>query len=153
MPSPDFGLALPDSWLAASVFALAGLAVLWAYTPIADRWATRWFARPPDLSAFRALQQSRAKLIAGITLAWVLPAPGATAAGVVTAAAAAWVIHLYQGLRAAFIIAQLSVLFGLLFVLSGYNLWPVILCHGLYDTIAFIRFANRQSRYSDLGEG
>jgi hypothetical protein len=74
----------------------------------------------------------------------------ATAAGIVVAAAAAWVIHLYQGLRAACIIAQLSVLFGVLFAISGYNLWPVILCHGFYDTIAFIRFANKQSKYSDL---
>jgi hypothetical protein len=24
------------------------------------------------------------------------------------------------------------------------------LCHGLYDTIAFIRFANKKSKYSDL---
>jgi len=62
------------------------------------------------------------------------------------------VIHLYQGPRAAFIVTQLSVLFGTLFVLAGYNLWAVILCHGLYDTIAFIRFANKQSRYSKLDE-
>lgn len=74
----------------------------------------------------------------------------ATAAGIVAAAAAAWVIHFYQGLRAACIIAQLSVLFGVLFAISGYNLWPVILCHGFDDTIAFIRFANKQSKYSDL---
>jgi len=176
MSSIDPGLTPPDSWLAAIALALAGLAVTWAYTPLADRWATRWFARPPDLSAFRALQQSRTKLVAGIVLAWILggfleefflrgivlqavkavasPALGlplATAAGIAAATAIAWVIHLYQGLRAAFIIAQLSVLFGVLFVIGGFDLWPVIFCHGLYDTIAFIRFANRQSRYSDLG--
>jgi len=38
----------------------------------------------------------------------------------------------------------------LLFVISGHNLWTVILCHGLYDTIAFIRFATGKSRYSKL---
>ncbi len=48
------------------------------------------------------------------------------------------------------IISQLSALFGILFVISGYNLWAVMLCHGLYDTIAFVRFANKQSKYSDL---
>jgi len=52
----------------------------------------------------------------------------------------------YQGLRAAIIITQLSVLF----VVSGYNLWTVILCHGLYATIAFVRFARQESRYSKL---
>jgi len=40
--------------------------------------------------------------------------------------------------------------FGVLFVVSGYNLWTVMLCHGLYDTIAFVRFANKKSKYSDL---
>jgi hypothetical protein len=39
-------------------------------------------------------------------------------------------------------------LFGLLFVLSGHDLWAVILCPGLDDTIAFIRFANKTSKYS-----
>ena len=57
---------------------------------------------------------------------------------------------MYQGLRAAIIVAQLSVLFGVLFVVSGHNLWAVMLCHGLYDTIAFIRFANKKSKYSKL---
>jgi len=175
MLSIDLGLAPPNSWLTASALALAWLAVMWAYSPVADRLATRWFAKPPELSAFRALQQSKAKLVAGIILAWVLGgfleelilrgillqtvksfvsywhlSLLATAAGIAVAAAAAWVVHLYQGLRAACIVAQLSVLFGVLFVISGYNLWPVILCHGLYDTIAFIRFANKQSKYSHL---
>ena len=46
------------------------------------------------------------------------------------------------------IITQLSVLFGVLFVASGYNLWTVILAHGFYDTIAFVRFASGKSRYA-----
>jgi len=50
------------------------------------------------------------------------------------------------------IIAQLSVLFGLLYVITGYNLWAVILCHGFYNTIAFVRFANRSSKYSNLDD-
>ena len=54
------------------------------------------------------------------------------------------------GPRAVAIITQLSVLFGILFVISGNDLWPVIFCHGLYDTIAFVRFANKQSKYSNL---
>jgi hypothetical protein len=171
----DLGLAPPSSWLMAWLLALGWLALMWAYSPVADELASHWFPKPPQLSAFRALQQSRTHLVAGIILAWGLggfleelvlrgiflqiakmfaanwlPSLLATAAGVLGAAAAAWIIHLYQGLRAAFIIAQLSVFFGILFVASNYNLWPVILCHGLYDTIAFIRFANKQSKYATL---
>jgi hypothetical protein len=49
-------------------------------------------------------------------------------------------------------VTQLSVLFGVPFVISGENLWTVVLCHGLYDTVAFIRFANRSSKYSNLDD-
>ena len=92
----------------------------------------------------------RAILLRSVEIGMSALLPAAVAAGiaVVLAAAGAGVIHLYQGLRAAVIVTQLSMLFGLLFVLSGHDLWAVILCHGLYDTIAFVRFANKTSKYS-----
>jgi len=146
-----------------------------AYSPLADWLATRWIDKPPTLESFRGIQQSRAKLIAGIVVAWMLGGileelvfrgivlksvesllsgwliePIATAIAVCTAALGAGVIHFYQGPRAMVIITQLSVLFGVLFVVTGYNLWAVMLCHGLYDTIAFIRFAGGKPKYSNL---
>jgi uncharacterized protein len=173
----QLGLGLPESWLATIGFAVAWLALMLAHSPLADRLATRWFAKPPNLKAFRALQQSRIKLLIGIVVAWILggfleelvfrgivlqaiealmaPTLGGLMAVVVavcTAAAGAGLMHLYQGPRAAIIITQLSVLFGVLFVVSGHNLWAVILCHGLYDTVAFIRFANKKSNYSKLDD-
>jgi membrane protease YdiL (CAAX protease family) len=163
------------SWPATIAFAAGWLLLMLAYSPIADWIAARIVAKPPTLGAFRALQQSWVKLAAGIVIAWILGgfieevifrgivlrsiesaasaltlAPVATAVGVSAAAIGAGIVHLYQGPRAAIIITQLSVLFGVLFVVSGYNLWSVILCHGLYDTIAFIRFATGKSRYSRL---
>jgi len=169
----DLGLARPESWLITLLYALAGLAVMLAYSPVADWVAGRWFKQPPTLQAFKAVQHSWVSLAAGIVAAWVLggileeliargivlnsieallnPSLGAWAAAIIAillAAAGAGSLHSYQGPRAMVIIAQLSVLFGVLFVLSGHNLWAVMICHGLYDTIAFIRFALRKSRYS-----
>jgi membrane protease YdiL (CAAX protease family) len=171
----ELGLGMPGR-----PFVTIGLALVWwglmlAYSPIADRLATRWFAEPPTLQSFRAIQQSTMKLVAGILVAWVLGGileelafrgivlrsielwlrawlgvPIAAACAVWLAASGAGIIHIYQGSRAVAIIVQLSVLFGVLFVISGYNLWAVILCHGLYDTVAFIRFANKKSKYSNL---
>lgn len=171
----ELGLSISVSWLSTVRFAVAWLAFMLAYSPLADRVATRWVDEPPSLGAFRMLQQSRSKLVVGIVVAWVLGgfleelifrgiilqsigalasswllAPMATAIAVCSAAAGAGLIHLYQGLRAVIIVTQLSVLFGLLFVVSGHNLWAVMLCHGLYDTIAFIRFANKKSKYSKI---
>jgi membrane protease YdiL (CAAX protease family) len=173
----DFGLALPHGWLPTLGFAVGWLVLMLAYSPLADRIATRFFAKPPTLGAFRALQQSRLKLAVGIVIAWILggfleelvfrgvvlraievqlapllTAPGASAVAILVAAAGAGVIHLYQGPRAVIVIVQLSALFGLLFVVSGHNLWSVILCHGLYDTVAFIRFASGKSRYSKFAD-
>lgn len=168
-------LGYPSSWTHTTVFAVAGLAVLLLCSPGADWLASRVVKRPPDLKAFRALQQSWVKLLIGIVIAWVLggfveevllrgvvlrgverlldarlAAPWPAAGGVLAAAAIAWVAHLYQGPRAALIIAQLSVLFGVIYLISGHDLWSVILAHGLYDTIAFVRFALRRSKYSGL---
>jgi CAAX protease family protein len=176
MSMEALGLSLSISWSATVALAVAWLVLMMAFSPLADAIATRLVAHPPRLGAFQALQQSRTKLILGIVVAWVLGAcveelvlrgvivqqvaallsplfamPIATAVAIGAAAVAAFVIHLYQGLRAALIIAQLSVLFGALFVVSGYNLWAVILCHGFYDTIAFVRFATRRSKYAKLG--
>ncbi len=169
----QLGLGKPSSWPLAIILSLAWLLILLAYSPIADRIASRWFPEPPQLQDFAAIQRSKANLIIGVLVAWVLggfleelvargivlnsihsllyPYLGAVLSAIIAiliAAAGAGLMHLYQGPRAPLIIAQISVLFGLLFVVSGYNLWPVILCHGLYDTIAFVRFATGKSRYA-----
>ncbi len=171
----ELGLLAKSSWLPTIAFAVAWLGLMLAYSPVADRIASQLIAKPPTLKTFRVIQQSKTKLVAGIAVAWALGGvleelvfrgivlksiaatliawlvgPIAAGAAVVVAAIGAGIIHLYQGNRAALIITQLSVLFGALLVLSGYNLWAVILCHGLYDTVAFIRFAMGKSKYSDL---
>lgn len=161
-------------WLPTLAFALAGLAVMLAYSPLADRLAARWYPKPPTLEAFAPIRQSRLKLVAGILAAWslggileelvargivlqtlqswlipILPLPVAAGIAILVAGLGAGIMHLYQGPRAVLIITQLSILLGILFVVSGCNLWVVMLCHGLYDTIAFIRFASGKSRYSN----
>jgi len=162
----ELGLEIPDSWLLTIGYGLAGLVLMLAYSPVADRLASRWVKEAPTLGAFRAIQQSWGALIIGIVVAWVLGGvleelvargivlqaveswlgtwlsrPVATILAVCVAAAGAGLMHSYQGPRAVIIITQLSILFGVLFVVSGYNLWAVMICHGLYDTIAFIKFA------------
>lgn len=173
VPWAALGFSSPSPWWQTVAFALVWLTLMLAWSPLADRIATRFVAEPPTLEAFRPIQESTAKLVGGILVAWVLggfleelvfrgmiltslealltPLPGPLAAGVavVIAAAGAAIAHLYQGLRASLIIAQLSVLFGVLFIVSGYDLWAVVLCHGLYDTVAFIRFARGTSTYSE----
>ncbi len=170
---PESGLSVPNSWLTTPAWAIAWLGLMLVYSPIADRLASHWFEKPPTLASFRAIQQSVINLIIGILVAWILGGvleefiargivlqaiqvwlstwvgmPVANVIAIFIAALGAGLMHLYQGPRAVVIITQLSVLFGILFVISGNNLLTVIICHGLYDTIAFIRFATKQSKYS-----
>jgi membrane protease YdiL (CAAX protease family) len=168
-----FGLNRPRSWLFTVVGAVVWALAMLAYTPLADALARRRFPDPPDLTAFDGIRRSRTMLLIGIVVAWllggfleelafrgvmlqaveawlapVLPRPVAAAAAILAAAAGAAVIHLYQGKRAMLVIFQLSVLFGALMVFDRHNLWAVMICHGLYDTVAFIRYANGTSRYA-----
>ncbi len=68
----ELGLSSSASWLATIGFAAGWLALMLAYSPVADRIATRWVAKPPNLGTFRALQQSTIKLLIGIVVAWIL---------------------------------------------------------------------------------
>ena len=170
----DLGLESPHSWLLTIVLAVAWLGLTLAYSPVADWLATGWVKQPPTLDSFHVIQQSKAKLVGGIMVAWILggfleelvargivlkslesllapwlTVPVAAGLAVCIAALGAGALHLYQGPRAVVIITQISVLFGILFVVSGYRLWAVILCHGVYDSVAFVRFANKRSKYSN----
>lgn len=154
-------------------FALAGLIAALIYSPAADWLAKKAFAAPPNLAAFEPLKDSRTKLVIGIVIAWILGgfieeivlrgivlretehafrgllgSPFPTVIAIWTAAIAAAILHLYQGRRAALVILQISVIFGAVFIAAHRDLWAAILCHGLYDTNAFIRYANGTSRYS-----
>jgi len=171
----ELGMTPDMPWLWTLGAAVVWTGVMYAYSSVADRIASALVAKPPILGAFKPLQQSPAKLLAGIPIAWFLGGfleelifrgillqtaeicaspwigtSGAAIFGIVVAAMGAAVIHLYQGDRAALIIFQLSILFGVLFVITGNNLRVVVLCHGFYDTIAVIRFAMGKSKYSKV---
>jgi membrane protease YdiL (CAAX protease family) len=45
---------------------------MYAYSPVADWIASQFFEKPPTLEAFRAIQESTLKLVAGIVIAWLL---------------------------------------------------------------------------------
>jgi membrane protease YdiL (CAAX protease family) len=159
------GLAAPTTWLHTLMYAVFWTGVLVAYSPTADWAAAKVFKAPPRLGLFLGVRDSTLKLIIAIALAWVLGAfleeivlrgvvVGAlrfavgTWPAVAAAAAIAFVIHLYQGPRGALITAQLSLLFGVLFAASGYDLWAVILAHGFYDTIALVQLARKPKAQS-----
>jgi hypothetical protein len=45
--------------------------------------------------------------------------------------------YYYQGLSGAVVTGAIGLVLGIMFVLFRRNLWPVILWHGIIDTLAF----------------
>ncbi len=54
------------------------------------------------------------------------------------------VIHAYQGLTGILLTGGIGFIFGVAFVLNGRRLWPLILMHGIIDTISFISIYQMQ---------
>lgn len=68
----ELRLGIAHSWLSTIGFTLPWLALMFAFSPLADWLATRWIDKSPTLGTFRVIQQSKRKLIAGIIVAWML---------------------------------------------------------------------------------
>lgn len=131
-------------------------------------WALRHFVtfllnRPPDLEAFKVLKGNKGALLIGLIIAWIFGAfcEEMLFRGFLINAffksfpenvnkSIRWGISLvfvsivtvlgdiYQGLTGMIIAGAIGFCFGLIYLYSKRNLWPSILTHGIYDTIAFI---------------
>jgi uncharacterized protein len=153
------GVRTPRSWggVALSVIALyatvaAGMILL--VTPLAD--AMRWPAL--DTSAFASVRGNVVTLVGMLVLVWTVVAfgeelifrgfiltrlqkffgPSATGGAVAVALQAALfgVGHFYLGARGIATATLVGVVYGSWYLLRGRNLWPLIIAHGITDTIS-----------------
>lgn len=76
------------------------------------------------------LMTAIAKVLGGSRAAWI--------SALVTQAVAFGFIHAYQGPAQAISIGIGGAVYGAAFLLAGRNLWPLILAHGINDTLGFI---------------
>ncbi|MCH8073639.1 MAG: CPBP family intramembrane metalloprotease [Proteobacteria bacterium] len=76
------------------------------------------------------LMTAIAEVLGGSRAAWI--------SAVVFQAAAFGLIHAYQGPAQAISIGIGGAIYGVVFLLAGRNLWPLILAHGLNDTLGII---------------
>jgi membrane protease YdiL (CAAX protease family) len=125
-------------------------------TPLGD--ALGW--PPQDVSRFAALRGDAMRLAAYLLLAWVSAALGeewlfrgvlltrleaafgpgrlATLAAVVLQAGLFALGHAYLGARGVATALVVGLVFGLAYVLNGRNLVPLVLAHGLIDTLSLV---------------
>ena len=113
-----------------------------------------------DLSTFAGIHGNIRLLALDLILAWTLAAFGEELAfrgyllnrlaqlcggsrgslwiGVVFSSVLWTLPHFYQGITGVILVAVHGIVFGLLYVLAGRNLWMTIFAHGVYDTAAFL---------------
>lgn len=127
---------------------------------IASPVLTNAFGEAPQVARFADLPGNLLLLLKLLPVAWLIGAFGeefffrgfllTAIAGVLGGSRAAWVtavvaqavafglIHAYQGPAQAISIGIGGAVYGAAFLLAGRNLWPLILAHGLNDTLGFI---------------
>jgi membrane protease YdiL (CAAX protease family) len=94
----------------------------------------------------------RGFLIGRLEVAFGGASRAATTASVILATALFAFAHAYQGPTGILITGILGLVFAVLFVASGRNLWTNIIAHGVYDTGSFLLVLTSYDRvFSALG--
>jgi membrane protease YdiL (CAAX protease family) len=159
----ELGLGKPKTWwkpvlVAASFYGLVTLFIKFAAPPIVE------MAGRPTSNHLRELPGNLPMLITGLFIVWVTAAfleelifraylinvldklMGGTLASaeiaVVISAVLFGLVHSYQGLSGILLTGGMGFLAGVIFLFNGRRIWPLILIHGLIDTISFIHIYN-----------
>jgi membrane protease YdiL (CAAX protease family) len=154
----DLGLRRPPAvWRTVGTAVAAALGILLAVRLAILPFAVWITGVPVDTSAFEVIRGNARVLLAGLALAWTLAAfgeemvfrgylmsriagvAGGTHAGwaaalVISSACFGWA-HGYQGPAGMVATGLIGALLGLLYLRTGRNLWTVIVCHGVVDTL------------------
>ncbi len=153
----DIGLKRPASWMRTVTIGVALAAIVF----IAMYWSEKAGFRR-DLSKFKDVQGNLELTVLGVFYAFIgagfyeeFMFRGFLMQGLAMLSGAshgAWigacvlqgvlfgVVHAYQNPLGIAITGTLGVLMGLLVLVSGRNLWPAIIGHGLFDASRFILF-------------
>jgi membrane protease YdiL (CAAX protease family) len=155
------GVRLPESWLRAIIWAIvlyaaSALLVACVVTPLsnAHHWPT------VDLSRFSGLRGNAVALAGWLVLAWITAAIGeeflfrgylltqllavlgkgrcAIGVAIVIQAALFGVAHAYLGLRGVLTAGCVGLIYGIVYLCNGRNLAPLILAHGLTDSLSLV---------------
>jgi membrane protease YdiL (CAAX protease family) len=157
----SLGFRRPASW-PRTILIASGIALAWQAIGVVGMLLARGAAgaEGPDISRFESIEGDVAMLAQWLTVAWTTAGFGeeiiwrgflmSRVAGLLGDGKRAWVaallissvvfglLHFYQGPSGVVMTGLSGLLLGLLFLLSGRNLWLPILTHGLLNTISFL---------------
>jgi membrane protease YdiL (CAAX protease family) len=137
-----------------------GIAYQFLSLVLVDPLIARFTGRHPDVSQFAPLVGSVSYLLLSLVVTWTLAAFGEELvyrgyllnriAGLVSTNQAGWAVsllvssilfgavHAYQGASGVIATGLCGLLFGMMYLASGRNLWMSIIAHGTLDTVGFV---------------
>ena len=154
------GLGRPAAWGRTWVLGIgAGLGYQSLSIYVLEPAIARFTGRLPDVSSFAALEGNVRLLLVSLLVAWTLAAvgeefvfrgylltrlaqvlggtPRAWLAGVLLTSAAFGLGHVYQGASGVITAGLSGLVFGMLYLRAGRNLWVPMIAHGTVDTVGF----------------
>jgi membrane protease YdiL (CAAX protease family) len=156
----DVGLKRPARW-SYTLLLGAGIGIAYQYLSLyaIEPLLARLTGALPDVSQFAPLVGNKFFLLISIVISWTLAAfaeemvfrgylmnrvadlAGGTRAAwlvaLVLTSALFGLVHLYQGASGMLITGLSGLLFGVLYLATGRNLWMAIIAHGVNDTLGF----------------
>lgn len=159
----DLGLRRPRSWgktiiIGISVGIISQLFTLLVLLPFLQRTSIK----PLDYSRFKTLNGNFGMFLMYLTISWTTAGFGEELifrgflmghfARLFGGKKAGWwlslvvvsvifaLVHAYQGPMGMILIMFPAILFGIMYIMSGFNLWYTIIAHGTADTFVFLMF-------------
>jgi len=153
----DIGLKRPESWTRTLIIGVGMAAIVFVAMYVSEKAGFR-----RDLSKFKDVQGNLALAVLGVFYAFIgagfyeeFTFRGFLMQGLAMifgGSRGAWIVawiaqgtlfglaHAYQNPLGIAITGTLGILMGFLVLVSGRNLWPVIIGHGLFDASRFVLF-------------
>lgn len=153
----DYGLNFRLPAWRILLYSMGALIVLHIAAMVIVPWAVEFTDQPPDVSHLMGLPGNLAGLVLALILMWITAAfieemlcrgflmneaAGALGSGklawavsVVLVGAVFGLAHAYQGISGMLTTGGIGIVLGVLYLLMSRNLWPLIIAHGLFNSI------------------
>lgn len=160
----DLGLAKPKTWWKPVVVSLLLLTVLTLFASYIQPYIFEAFGPQQNLNHLYELKGDLPGLIGMLIFVWITSAfleelvfrsflintldvllgrnLWSTIASVLISALIFGMIHSYQGITGILVTGSVGLIFGIAYVFNGRRIWPLIIVHGILQTITMISFYN-----------
>ena len=150
----------PGWWRLALIGVTVGVGYQFLSLYLVEPFTARLTGRLPDVSMFAPLKGNVRLVLFYLTISWMLAGFGEEfvyrgyllnrVAQLLGGGRRAWLVslgatavvfglgHVYQGAAGAIDTGFFGLLFGVVYLLAGRNLWVAVIAHGVADTTAFV---------------